>query len=258
MPNHHLLFVYFKKFFFKGFFTSLIYFYFNTEIRYEVLRQIQRTLLSNDTVRRSSAGDTLSTRLSVFRISMSRHRHSSIPNRNEKRRTTNTFSPTPVLKTRQICGRKFLAFICPCLWNKNKLLEQEQTRQRPSIEQINQQNETSPATSPNLLSDDDLAGVTDPLLVQSRLSKGTIDNDGLTCDTVLIKHGIDYDELLSDENDVTFHQTSFTGEQTSSISNHTPLPIRNNINNQPGQSNSDEQIMEELPSKDLVDNELLR
>jgi hypothetical protein len=34
--------------------------------------------------------------------------------------------------------------------------------------------------------------------------------------------------------------------------------MRNNINNQPGQSNSDEQIMEELPSKDLVDNELLR
>ncbi len=95
-------------------------------------------------------------------------------------------------------------------------------------------------------------------MAQNRLSKGTIDNDGLTCDTGLIKHGIDYDELLSDGNDVTFHQTSFTGEHTSSMSNHTPLPIRNNINNQHTQSNSDEHIVEELPSKDLVDNELLR
>ncbi|CAF1352558.1 unnamed protein product, partial [Didymodactylos carnosus] len=63
----------------QGFFTSLIYFYFNTEIRQEVLRQLQRTtwISSTDNVRRSS-GETFSTRLSTFRMSFTRrHRASS-------------------------------------------------------------------------------------------------------------------------------------------------------------------------------------
>ncbi|CAF1407246.1 unnamed protein product [Adineta steineri] len=250
----------------QGFFTSLIYFYFNTEIRYEVLRQVQRTLLSNDTVRRSSAGDTLSTRLSVFRISFSRHRHSSIPMRNEKRRTTSSFSSRRTLTARQICWRKFLAFICPCLISNvnKKLLEQEHEhrqaqhqQKRPSVEPNNYQLENSPGNPPNLTNDDDIGGISSPLLKQNRSSKGTIDNDGLTCDTLVVKNGIDdevlSDEILSDENDVTIHQTSITGEHTSSISNHTPLPIRNNLT----RSNSDEHLEEKSISKDFIDNKSL-
>ncbi|CAF4532157.1 unnamed protein product [Rotaria sp. Silwood2] len=121
----------------QGFFTSLIYFYFNTEIRSEVVRQFQRTLLSNDAVRRSSGGDTLSTRLSVFRISLNRRRRSSNPNRNGKCRTTILFSPPQVLNTRQIYWRKFLAFICPCLFNSNNNNKNNNDNTKP-LEQVHE------------------------------------------------------------------------------------------------------------------------
>jgi len=241
----------------------LIYFYFNTEIRHEVLRQVQRTLSRNDTVRRSSAGDTLSTRLSVFRISLNRRRPSSIPNRNEKRRTTSSFSPPPVLKTHQICWRKFLAFICPCLFNNKKPLEsqqQKQTQQLLSIEAMNHQNEITPVNQSTLTPDDDLSGITSPLISQNHPTKGLIDNDGLTCDTVIIKNENDNydDELLSDENDVTIHQTSFTGDQTSAILNHSPLLIHNNSHHYRNRSKSDGHTLQKLISKDLIDNKSLK
>ncbi|CAF2865849.1 unnamed protein product [Rotaria sp. Silwood2] len=224
----------------QGFFTSLIYFYFNTEIRSEVVRQFQRTLLSNDAVRRSSGGDTLSTRLSVFRISLNRRRRSSNPNRNGKCRTTILFSPPQVLNTRQIYWRKFLAFICPCLFNSNinnknnndntKPLEQVHESQKGlSIEPTNHQNETLPTIQINLISDDDIDGVQSSLLVQNCPSKGRIDNDGLTCDTVLMKN--ENEELLTTASDVTINQTSFGSEQMSTILNNTPLLTRSNINN---------------------------
>jgi hypothetical protein len=236
----------------------LIYFYFNTEIRQEVLRQVQRTLLSNDTVRRNSAGDTLSTRLSVFRISISRRRHSSIPNRSEKRRTTLPYSPPPpVLKAHQICWKKFLAFICPCLIKKTQISEQEQVEQQrqQSVEPTNQLNENSPASLPNSKPNDDIGDAITPLLVQTRPSKGTIDNDGLTCDTLIMKNEHDYDEILSDENDVTIHQTSFTSEHESFVPSPTPVPIRNNHRIR---SKSDGHTLKELASKYLADNKSLR
>jgi hypothetical protein len=195
----------------------------------------------------------------VFRISISRRRHSSTPNRSEKRRTTlpSNRPPTPpVLKTHQICWRKFLAFICPCLFKQYPIIEHEQQIQQ-SIEPINNLNEISPTNLPNSKpNEDDTGDVISPLIVQTHRSKGAIDNDGLTCDTVVMKQeNDDDDELLSDENDVTIHLTSFTSEHGSSISNHTPLPIRNNHRIR---SKSDGHTLKELASKYLADNKSLR
>ncbi len=242
----------------------MIYFYFNTEIRHEVLRQVQRTLSRNENVRGSSTGDTLSTRLSVFRKSLSRHRKSSTPNRSEKRRPTMPLSPPVVLKTRQICWRKCLAFICPCLFNNNNNLleaEQQQPERRLSIHPMNhRQNETAPGLQSNLIPDDyddDVGGIASPLLIQNHSTKGLIDNDALTCDTVVVKNESD-DDLLSSENEVTIHQTSSTGDQISMISNHTPLLARENSEDYRSRSKSDGHTLKELAMKYSSDNKSLR
>ncbi|CAF3420437.1 unnamed protein product [Rotaria sp. Silwood1] len=254
----------------QGFFTSLIYFYFNTEIRLEVVRQFQRTLLSTDAIRRSSAGDTLSTRLSVFRISLNRRRRrSSNQNRTEKYRTTISSSSPQVLTTRQIYWKKFLIFICPCLFNKNnnndnnnnnnniETLEQlYEPEKQLSIEPINHQNETSPIIQINIISDDnDTSTRRSSLLVKNTSSKDIIDNDGLTCDTVLMKN--ENEELLSNASDVTINQTSFSGEQPSMTLKNTPLLTPNNINNHYIRLKSDEHNSKELASRSFNDHQSL-
>ncbi|CAF3847626.1 unnamed protein product [Rotaria magnacalcarata] len=250
----------------QGFFTSLIYFYFNTEIRTEVLRQVQRTLSSNDALRHSSVGETLSTRLSVFRISLNRRRHSSNQNRIGKCRTTATYSPPPVLNQSQAYWRNVSACICPCSINKindrnkniNEILEQvNEPQQRLSIELKTEENEMTPVIQTNLLSDDnDGEGVTTTLSLHDRPSKGTIDIDGLTCDTVVMKN--ENEELLSDANYVTIHQSSFSGGATPTLS-HPRLSIaRNNDTNYHVRSKSDGRDLKELLPKFSDDNKSLK
>jgi len=198
----------------------LIYFYFNTEIRYEVLRQVQRTLLSSETVRRSSAGETLSTRLSTFRRSISRHRQSSLQARNERRRLNQqqikAALPVEPVKENNEC-------LCPC-WMKGMppkkivRIEDQQQQQQFKITMLEQTHiQENPMV---IISDDDFAEIIVPLVMASR---GTIDNEGMTCDTVILKNEAEEDEVLSDENDVTFHQSSFHNEPTSIGSNHSPV-----------------------------------
>ncbi|CAF3398188.1 unnamed protein product, partial [Rotaria sp. Silwood2] len=239
----------------QGFFTSLIYFYFNTEIRYEVLRQVQRALISNETVRRSSAGDTLSTRLSTFRRSISRHRHSSIQNRNERRRMNPSYPNSSIIKPKhKTCWRKCLTLICPCIIKK--LIEKRNLQEEQQPAELNNLNEITPAIVPELVVVDDTGGVSSPLIVQIRSTKGAIDNDGITCDTVLMKNDNEDYELLTDENDVTIQQSSFHAEQTSS-SNHTPISIRlKNLQRQ--RSNSDGYVLKGLSSSHFADNKSLR
>ena len=227
----------------------MIYFYFNTEIRHEVLRQVQRTISRNETIRRSSTGETLSTRLSVFRISFSRRRQST-----DKRRATLPITPSSpppptslVLNTRQICWAKFLAFICPCLANKTKPLEQHQQQPELSIEHPNHQNETTPMIESNLTPEHNLADVTSPLLNHTRSG---IDNEVLTCETLINKNEND-DETLSDANDVTIHHSSFMGDQTSMASNNTNEDARI-------RSKSDGHTLKTLAPKHSVDNKSLR
>jgi hypothetical protein len=223
----------------------LIYFYFNTEIRHEVLRQVQRTILSNDSIRRSSAGDTLSTRLSTFRRSITRHRHSSSPNRSDRRRSNRIL----IKPTRDIWWKKCLTFICPCLIKKKNLPDQQQQQQ--TIEQ-NNFNESSPAVVPELNLDGDLVEISSPLAIEMpRSSKGAIDNDGLTCDTVLIKNEHEEEELLTDENEVTFQNSSSFGELPSITS------IRLD-NLQRNRSNSDGYVLRNAFFNHLDDNQSLR
>lgn len=249
-------------FFFKGFFTSLIYFYFNTEIRHEVFRQVQRTLLRHDTVRRSSAGETLSTRLSVFRISLNRRRQSSIPNRHDRRRTTMpTTLPSVSKKHRNHC-RKFLISICPCLFKNSKPITRDRSRGQFPTEPINP-NEISPIIQTNLTPIDDLGGQTSSLIIPTDTTKDAFDNEGLTCETLLTKNtheSNDDDDVLSDENDVTFHHTSFNGEQNSLIFNPTPSAIRkaNSKDNVRHRSRSDEHRFKELTMDDIEENKPLR
>ena len=219
-----------RLFFSKGFFTSLIYFYFNTEIRHEVLRQVQRTLLRHDNVRRSSAGETLSTRLSVFRISLNRRRQSSIATRHDRRRTTTPITLPLVSETRLIRCRKFLISICPCLLKNSKPMARDRSRGQFPIEpNHNNPNELSPAIQTDFTPIDDLAGQTSTLIIPTDTTRDAFDNERLTSDTLLCKNTDgtdDDDEVLSDENDVTFHHTSVNGEQTSFMSSHTPLVTR--------------------------------
>lgn len=201
----------------------MIYFYFNTEIRYEVLRQVQRTILSSDTVRRSSTGETLSTRLSTFRRSISRNRQSSGPSRHERRRPNTSLSLRPIQEKR----KKTTTSLCPG-WVKRLLLKKsipDESPQQILVEQ-NPCHEVSPAVVPDSIPEEDGDAVTSPMIVQIRASGGPIDTDGHTCDTMLLKNGQEDDDLLSDENDVTIHLSSFQAEQTSSLSNHTPLLTR--------------------------------
>ncbi|CAF4463271.1 unnamed protein product [Rotaria socialis] len=240
----------------QGFFTSLIYFYFNTEIRFEVLRQVQRAILNNETVRLSSAGDTLSTRLSTFRRSISRHRHSSIQNRNERRRMNNTsYANSSLTKSKnKTCWSKCFTLICPCF--VRKLIEKKSRQDEQPVEQNNLYEPSPSALAPQVFVIDDIGGVSSQLLVQTQSIKGVIDNDGMTCDTDLMKH--EYSELLTDENDVTIQQSSFQGEQpSSSSSHHTPLPVRSK-SLQRNRSNSDEHILTGLSSNHFADNRSLR
>lgn len=210
----------------------MIYFYFNTEIRYEVLRQVQRTLLSSETVRRSSAGETLSTRLSTFRRSISRNRQSSLQARNERRRMNqqNKSSPPPVeppIKEKDPC-------LCPC-WMKGtpvkKTVRIDEPGKSPMMEPM--QTQENPIC---VLPDDDLAEIIAPLIGPM---KGTIDNEGMTCDTVILKNEADDDEGLSDENDVTIQQSSFHAEPTSTTSNHSPIMLHRPLLFQRQRSHSD-------------------
>lgn len=119
---------------------------------------------------------------------------------------------------------------------------------------MNHPNENLPIIQTNLLADDDQDGVTSPLIVQTHLVKNSIDNDGLTCDTVVVKneHEVYDDELLSSENDVTIHQSS-------TILNHSPLLPRNNTNEDFRiRSKSDGHTLKELTANYLADNKSLR
>ncbi|CAF1248334.1 unnamed protein product [Adineta steineri] len=244
----------------QGFFTSLIYFYFNTEIRYEVLRQVQRTILSSDTIQRSSTGETLSTRLSTFRRSINRHRQSSLQNRNERRRTNTSYPRSSLQKpTHDIWGKKCLALICPCLNKKStKKKTFVELQQQQQLVQQNILNDTSPAVVPELIiDDDDRGGVSSPLVIHTRSHKGAIDNDGMTCDTVLIKNESEDQELLTDENDVTIQHSSFYIEPISLSSNNIPITIHTN-NLQRTRSNSEGYLLKNLSSKHFADNKSLK
>lgn len=195
----------------QGFFTSLIYFYFNTEIRYEVLRQVQRTILSNDTIQRSSTGETLSTRLSTFRRSINRHRQSSLQARQQERRRTNlsTGHSSSAKPTPDFWRKKSLALFCPCvnqtITRKKHLPEQASLHRQQNIEQ-HRLNDTSPAIVPDIIVEDDIGDPSSPLVSP----KDIIENDNMTCDTMLMKNENEDQELLTDENEVTIHQTSFS------------------------------------------------
>lgn len=111
-------------------------------------------------------------------------------------------------------------------------------------------NETSPAIVPNLIIDDEQAGISSPLVVQIRNS---IEGENPTCDTVLIKNEHD-DDLLTDENDVTYQDTSSHGD----LSSHcTPIMIRlNNI--QRNRSNSEGHVLKYSTFNCLADRQSLR
>ncbi len=140
--------------------------------------------------------------------------------------------------------------------------EQEQAQRRLSMEVTNHQNDISPVLQANLISDDNPDGIISPLLIKNDPIKGLIDNDGLTCDTDIIKNENEAydDELLSDENDVTIHQTtSYGGEKTSSISNRSPLLTRNNNTEDFRiRSKSDGHTLKDLALKYADDNKSLR
>ena len=122
------------------------------------------------------------------------------------------------------------------------------------IEQ-NPLHELLPAIVPEEQEADALAS---PMVVQVRVARGPIDNDGHTCDTVIPKNDHEDDELLSDENDVTIHLSSFHADPTSSTSTHTPLLVRCNQFQQQ-RSNSEGQLgLLHLPFDALADNKSLQ
>lgn len=173
---------------------------------------MERRLLRNDTVRRSSAGETLSTRLSTFRRSITRHRRSPTVERNERRRQN------PAHRT--IEARKPLASICPC-WAKSTTQKKRTVLEEPPIEP-NNPHDMLLAVVPESSPEDDPTVATASLVPQIHASKGAIDSDGLTSDTIIMKHDNEEDELLSDENDVTIQHSSFQADPTSVSSNYTP------------------------------------
>jgi hypothetical protein len=197
----------------------------------------------------------LSTRLSTFRRSITRHRHSSIQNRSERRRTNVSYpSPSLTKPTYRIWWKKYLAFICPCfikdLFKKKTLPEQQQ---HELVEQ-NNLNETLPAIVPQLIIDDDLGGVSSPFFVNIRSPKGGIDNDDVTCDTVLIKNENEDQELLTDENDVTIELSSFCAEPT--LNN---IPIEIDFHKlQRNRSNSEGYILKSSVLNRCADNQSLK
>lgn len=193
--------------------------------------------------------------MSVFRISFSRPRHPSIPNRSDRRRTPHSsFSNVPSFKPRPVWWRKLVTLVCPCLIHRERTARAAQEAHH--FASNDPLHETSPGIQMQLTPDEEAAGVRAPLLMQTRASRGTIDNEGMTCDTLIVRHGID-DELLSDENDVTFHRTS-TGEHASSISNHTPILSRKSLaDDEHQQSESASALVDAAPGR-LGDDASLR
>jgi len=118
----------------------------------------------------------------------------------------------------------------------------------------NNLNDTLPAIVPEGIIDDDLGGISSPLIIQIHSPKGTIDNDGMTCDTVLIKNEYEDEDLLTDENDVTIQHSSSYGELPS---NHTPvlIPLKNLQRNR---SNSDGYVLKDSLLNHLADSKSLR
>lgn len=91
--------------------------------------------------------------------------------------------------------------------------------------------------------------------MQTRSEKGIIDNDGTTCDTVLVKNEYEDEELLTDENDVTIQHSSSHGEIPSNY--YTPVSIR--LTNLPrNQSNSEEYVLKNLTLNHFSDSKSLR
>lgn len=127
------------------------------------------------------------------------------------------------------------------------VLEHEQARL--SVIPTHEQNEN---LSPTLILEEDL-GV--PLLNDNQANKGTVDNEGLTCDTDIIKHEHD-DEHVSSANDVTVHQSSFNTDCQSSVSIPTPSIERKDGQKDQSRrrSQSDGQTLHVLPSKYAEDN----
>lgn len=135
----------------------------------------------------------------------------------------------------------------------------DQPDPRQQTLEINHFNDSSPATVPELILDDDLgvvgdAGLSSPLVVQVRSSKSAIDTDGATCDTELIRNEHEEQELWSDENDVTVQHSS-CGELPSTSS--TSMGIRLN-QLQRNRSNSEGHALKYISSSYFDDSQSLR
>ena len=212
---------------------------------------MERTLQRNDSVRRSSAGETLSTRLSTFRRSITRHRHSSMVNRNERRRQNPAYQNVSLTKSsRTIEARKPLASLCPC-WTKSVGQRNRHVLEEPPVEP-NNPHDMLLAVVPESTPEDDPTLATASLVPQIHASKGAIDSDGHTCDTIIMKHDNEEDEPLSDENDVTIQQSSFQADPTSVSSNHTPSLARSTHFQRP-RANSEGCVLSSSSPNQLVD-----
>jgi hypothetical protein len=131
-----------------------------------------------------------------------------------------------------------------CTKNENLPDQQQQTMEQNNL------NDTLPALDPDLLVNDDPGGISSPLVVQIRSSKVAIDNDGMTCDTVIIKNDREDEELLTDENDVTVQHSSSHDEFPC---NQAAISIRLN-NLQLNRSNSDGYILKHSSFNHFDDN----
>jgi hypothetical protein len=133
------------------------------------------------------------------------------------------------------------------LFKKKTLPEQE-------LVERNNLNETLPAVVPQLIVDDDIGGVSSPLFINIRSPKDAIDNDDVTCDTVLIKNENEDQELLTDENDVTIELSSFCAEPT--LNN---IPIEIGFHNlKRNRSNSEGYILKSSALNRCADNQSLK
>lgn len=124
-------------------------------------------------------------------------------------------------------------------------------QKRSSIEPMLRRDQILPVVQSNPLADDDMEGVTSNLMVQKSTHGGTVDNDGLTCDTVLMKN--DTHELVNDDNNPTIHQTSFSAERIPNLSSSQSSSIHNNANNYRLRSKSDGHYLKRLLAKSSDD-----
>lgn len=195
----------------------------NTEIRQEVSRQFQRSLLLNDAVRRGSNGEMLTNRFRLINF--------SLPNIVRDRRRSDTTRNSEANWSRsEVCCKKLFGWLCPCLlnWSSNQLSRNDQrsSRREMALKPI----QTSCLTSPTVV----------PLLtIDEETGQQPIEREGTTCDTLLIKKERESEDVLSDENDVTYQQTSFTADQSSIIVTSTPVTNRHPKNNKKGISEND-------------------